>query len=188
VAGGADVDGTSRTDVRGPASVTSRSTSPSAVTSRPNGIVRDDGSATLRSSRTPMSAGMPAMSAAVIDPIASGDTITSSRRGGGENSRAHEQQRDVLDQVTADGRETRRPEKPERREWKPLRAPLHEEMNEQWRRDQDERDERERIQPHHGRLTPAAPAGNCEARDRAAYRSRRASTETPPRPRACACA
>ena len=76
----------SRTDVRSADSVTSRARTPPGVRSRPASVVRVPGNAPVRSKRTPMPAGIPAMSADVIDPIGSDDETTISRRAGGAAS------------------------------------------------------------------------------------------------------
>ena len=86
----------SRTIVRGPSSVACRATTAFASSTRPASTVCVAGSVPARSRRMPMTAGIVAMSAAVIEPIGKRDVTTSSRRAGGDDLQPRDRAMDAV--------------------------------------------------------------------------------------------
>ena len=75
---------------------------------------------------------------------------------------ADREQRQILEQVTANRGQPRRLEEPQRRERKALGPALDEDVDQDRRRDRGEREQRGRVQPEHG--VPAPPRASRKLR------------------------
>src|SRR5262249_17049594 len=113
------------------------------------------------------------------------------RHRGSENRRADDEQREIVERTPSDRREMNGPDEPQRRKRQSRRAPLGKEVDQDRRREADERKRRQRVQPDHNTLEhittycdAAAPAETAGGRARAARRSPSMNTETLRRRRA----
>src|SRR5262249_24419637 len=118
-------------------------------------------------------------------PCRDDERASDRRHRGSENRRADDEQREIVERTPSDRREMNGPDEPQRRKRQSRRAPLGKEVDQDRRREADERKRRQRVQPDHNTLEhittycdAAAPAETAGGRARAARRSPSMNTET----------